>query len=517
MKKASSILFIIVFVLSFAASPCFSGLSAFASSSPVTWEDLGEDAIALRDSYFNLWRSGSAGDFFRNAADIPVSWFKMLSDGVLALSPIDDLFFTYEEVKPVIRTGSPKMRDWVSKHNITPDTPVISSDDFSAKIDEQNASFTPKNSYYKISYRTDDEFQKFVNFPSTARTTFYSPYIIDNSKFVNLGTSAEMFFLLFYAENGTQYFSQYQFRIYFDINQIWYEDRDEIEKTEKFLRLQVWDNINGSQSDAVDLITSDIDVSAYNYCYLDTVQGRPSLNFRFFKTYTNFLNDTYNSVSVSNFVTKYTDLYLPDLSSSVKYNELLYANSSHQFKGTHVLHDSICSSYDDIGLLVSSSPIAFSYSGIDTTKIPSNQIITVNGDTIYNYTITNPDSGDSSKLGDYITNNYTYITNNYGSGENGSGSSSGSVTVGGQIDVSGAVGVDITVSVPDININVNGNGSGAGDSVSLPNTDLVENLPEAPSGFIEYTASLFSFLPAEILSLLIAGLAAAIFCRIWGR
>ena len=79
------------------------------------------------------------------------------------------------------------------------------------------------------------------------------------------------------------------------------------------------------------------------------------------------------------------------------------------------------------------------------------------------------------------------------------------MTVGGQIDVGGKVDVDL-------NVNVNGGGN-----VSLPDTDLVDNLPETPQGFIDYLKKLFDFLPVEVLGLLLAGIAAAVFCRIWGR
>lgn len=516
MKKVSSILLIIVFVLSFAASPCFSGF-AFANS-PVTWEDLGEDAIALRDSYFNLWRSGSAGDFFRNAADIPVSWFKMLSDGVLALSPIDDLFFTYEEVKPVIRTGSPKMRDWVSKHNITPDTPVISSDDFSDKIDEQNSEYTPKGELIKISYRTDEMFQTWTNFPSTPRTTYYYPYVLDNSLFAGTKNAQKMYFILFADIDGNQYYSQNQFEMWFDVSEV-FDDEGNFTNYFKTLSLKYWDVMESSEADSTKLFTTAYDFSDYKFMQL-TMSPGSSYFCRAFPTFSGFLNEKQPFFNVTSSINKYDTLYSPDFSSSFDYLSLLY-NSNHGFVGNYANHSASCI-YDDncdIGLLVSSNPIDFTYRDIDTTKIPSGQIVTINGDTIYNYNITNPDTGDSSKFGDYITNNYTYITNNYG-GESGGSSGSGvggNVTVGGSIDVGGSVGVDISVSVPDININVNGNGSGAGGSSSLPDTDLVENLPEAPSGFIDYTASLFSFLPAEILNLLIAGLAAAIFCRIWGR
>lgn len=54
---------------------------------------------------------------------------------------------------------------------------------------------------------------------------------------------------------------------------------------------------------------------------------------------------------------------------------------------------------------------------IDTTKIPDNYYITVGGDTIYDYNITNPATGDSTTINNYITNNY--IFNGSGGGSEG--------------------------------------------------------------------------------------------------
>ena len=171
--------------------------------------------------------------------------------------------------------------------------------------------------------------------------------------------------------------------------------------------------------------------------------------------------------------------------------------------------------------------INFAYNDIDTSKIPSGQIVTVSGDTIYNYTITNPDTGDSSKFGDYITNNYTYITNNYGEGGSGSGVG-GNVTVGGEIEVGGSVGVDINVSVPDININVNQSGAGgSGSSIENPddftsadNVDLnkyYDTAVEQSTGFQKFLKDFFGFLPAELLALILFAVAMAIVCRVFGR
>lgn len=162
---------------------------------------------------------------------------------------------------------------------------------------------------------------------------------------------------------------------------------------------------------------------------------------------------------------------------------------------------------NDYGFICSESMIDLHWD-FDTSKIQDGQIVEVNGgDNIYNYNITNPSTGQTSTVNEYITNNYTYIEESGGEqGSGGTGGTGGSVS--GNVDVSGEVGVNGEI---DVNVNVN-NGPSA-----YPDTDLIGNLPEAPKNFLDYLGILFSFLPAPVLYLLIGGIAAAIFCRLWGR
>lgn len=464
----------------------------------------------------------SDGDIYLSAAgfpDVPFS-LRLLGFSTSNFSDFKNYYNTFL-ARYLLEQGETATDPNPGKSGLDIAPGYVSSEELVEGIEKDNSYFTPKGELTKISYRTDDTFQKYVNFPSTARKSAYMPYIIDNNHFVSIGGTEEMYFLFFFQDDTNEYVSEYQFRLYFEVKTN-YDDSGSVVSVEKYPRLQIWSSIDGSPSEPIEFLDSTSDCSEYKYFSIQITKGSSCFSLVGYKTFTDFLNSsrsrTWDKV---NFTSTYCNLYLPDFSGSTDYS-FQVDTSSHGFCGSYDYHSSQPCKYNDncdIGLYVSSTPIDFTYRDIDTTKIPSNQIITINGDTIYNYTITNPETGESSKFGDYITNNYTYITNNYGEGESsGSGSGvGGNVTVGGSIDVGGSVGVDVTVSVPDININVNGNGSGAGESVSLPDTDLVENLPEAPSGFIDYTASLFSFLPAEILSLLLAGLAAAIFCRIWGR
>lgn len=94
-------------------------------------------------------------------------------------------------------------------------------------------------------------------------------------------------------------------------------------------------------------------------------------------------------------------------------------------------------------------------------------------------------------------------SNGENSGNVGNGGIKGDITVSGNVDVN--------IIVPDINININGG------ATSMPDFDVVENLPEAPQNFIDYLQTLFDFLPGQVLALIVAAIACAVFCRIWGR
>ena len=191
---------------------------------------------------------------------------------------------------------------------------------------------------------------------------------------------------------------------------------------------------------------------------------------------------------------------------------------------------------EDYGFYISETPIIMDCFGsdIDTSKIPDTYYITVSGDTIYDYSITNPDTGQSSTINEYITNNYTYITNNNPSGDgSGSGTTGGNVTVGGNVGVNGSVNVGgevkfggevnvgVDVSPIDINVNVSGNG-GAGESGGEPPEiggldDLVGYLPEKSPVISQYLKIFFDTLPPELLALILAGVAVAVIKLIFRR
>lgn len=158
----------------------------------------------------------------------------------------------------------------------------------------------------------------------------------------------------------------------------------------------------------------------------------------------------------------------------------------------------------DSGFIVSDEPILLGYdcTGIEVDKIDKDAIINLGGDTIYDYTITNT-SGDSTTINEYVTNNYTYITNNE---VPDGGNTGGDVNVKGEIAVGGEV---------DINVNINDSLSSMPVEVDVDN--YIDVLPEQARPVTNLMKIFFDWLPVELMSLILAGVAVAVILRIWGR
>ena len=194
---------------------------------------------------------------------------------------------------------------------------------------------------------------------------------------------------------------------------------------------------------------------------------------------------------------------------------------------------------DDWGAYISKTPFELyaNQKTVDFDRLPDNYYITINGDTFYDYSITNPDTDDTTSIGDFIID-YDFPDlgdiedpgDDSGSGSGGGSSVSGDVNVGGKVDVSGdvKVGGEIVIKADpvDINVNVNNNTSGgAGDSLGdyVNSTSEIEAgnyigmIPEVSKGFFDYLSDFMAWLPAEIKGLVILGLIVAIWCRLHGR
>ncbi|MCM1168087.1 MAG: hypothetical protein NC401_19050 [Ruminococcus sp.] len=514
----------LVFTLGFSLSVC-SG-AARAAEAPTysdyiaaSWDDVSEDAKALGQAYLDILKSTSVGDYFKNVTDIPISWLKLASDGAFALSPLSGVFYLLNsggELEVENTTSS----SHGGRHRVGTEQGdvVIDSKTYKDYINTANKHYSPKNCMQYISYRTSDYSPKIM---------LYSSGVYPNC-FFEQGWRDGCYYTPFYFDGTDYYYTPYVYHDYLKLNDSgdteYHSDVENKAEPNLGIDERVW---TSSYLKSTSYICIYPFVNTSNSCYA------------IYTSYNNFLNNNGWQFG-SNFV-------FGGSSSFGKY----YKNGDMTASGVYInssvsstIYGYKPSSFDekypdltniDVGFFISNEPIEFTYN-IDTEKLPDTYYITVSGDTIYDYSITNPETGDSSTINEYITNNYI-INNNGGDDNNGSGSAGGNVAVGGNVGVNGSVnvggnvdvnvGVDVSpieigVDVPPIDINVNVNQSGAGESGGDPPElsgvdDYVDYLPEKSPVISEYLKIFFDTLPPELLSLILAGVATAIIILIFRR
>lgn len=518
----SVLLCVCVFCCTFTATTVFADdLSDVLDTNYSSWDDLPSDFQSLGQAYYQLVSGTSdINSFFKNASEIPLSWFKVLRDGTAALSPVNGILYFLDNNGDLFVENQYSGGGGGSHHaGAGRGDVVISSEVFKDHITETNSDYTPKNAIGKMSFRTDDFFHGTILKNDTKSTQYNYWFLYTSGQgFRAIGGGNEIYLQFFFTYGGNTYYSQYQYHFTMNTEDVWFSDRDEVEYTKYQLAYEYWDFMysdeNSMQSGTM---FTDKDCEYFRFQFTG---DQPYIVG--FSDYSKFSTYTY-SPAVSYYIpglntTKSTPFYSSDRTTSINFGDGIRSH----FVGAVSKHDQNCENKCDIGYIASATPIKSTYD-IDVSRIPDNYFVTINGDTVYDYSITNPETGQTSTINEYVTNNYTYITNNNG---NESGSGVGNVTVGGHIDVGGKVdvGVDINVSVPDINININGGGSGGsspGQSYDLPNTDIFNSYYDAAlddsSDLRDFLSSFFSFLPPEIILLLGIGLTFVILARIFGR
>ena len=432
--------------------------------------------------------------------------------------PFDwDLFIEYanERNKSELSGNSTDTSDYIKKKG---GKPRFSAPSLKKAVNTANSEYSPKSTGKYISYRTDEWYK--------TKEENFCLLPLYNGGFCGERWS-EIYLMPFYTDGEDRYYSEFQLHFYLErvdnengdgwtitFAVEWFSNFDDIEEKKGSYVIK-----EGMTSPEYVYLSSVIDIfqriCLFSYPSLSNALERSHSGQ--FQKLINFNSD---------FMRYYKS---GDLSTYITVNNTSNYFGQH-FRYEYSKHDSSCiyGSLDDIGYYYSNTPIMFSYSNIDTSKIPDSYYITVNGDTIYDYSITNPDTGQSSTINEYITNNYTYITNNNPGGDgSGSGTTGGNVTVGGNIGVNGSVNVGgevnvgVDVSPIDINVNVSGNG-GAGESGGEPPEiggldDLVGYLPEKSPAISQYLEIFFDTLPPELLALILAGVAVAVIKLIFRR
>lgn len=419
-----------------------------------------------------------------------IDWDQVSTD--VALKAVQDFIDpTTQQIKKVERA-------------VTSDDVNLPAADLNEAIPKLNKQYFPKNATGIMSYRTDELFHNCYDSWSSPLEYCMLDFYAGDFGFSATGDKKEMYFVFFEKLGDSSFYGQYQFHCTITAEDIYYEDRDEVEHTNYTLSFECWDIIDGSQSNPTSL-SSITKTSPYFVLALNS--SRPELYN--FSSYSNYISG--NASSWNTVLTDYNlirSLWKSDLSTSIRFS---YSDQQH-FKGALSSHNSSCS-YNgscDFGYLASSAPISTLYN-IDTTRIPENYYITVSGDTIYDYSITNPETGQKDTIQNFITNNYTF--NN---GDTNIDTGDHNTSIGGSGSGNGGGG-DVNV-----NVTVNNNiGGGDGGSYDMPDTsffdDYLDDALEESTGIRKFISDFFNSLPGQITKLICTGLVLAILCRLIGR
>lgn len=515
---------------------------AFSAFAATSWADVGEDAIAVRDAYFTYFFSSksSFGDVIKQAADIPISWLKFVESIGWTISPVDDLYYYLNDndtltvvsagggghTRNALRGGSGYCRTCrkpaeectceLFESDASGFDPIISGSDLKCIYTDYSLLYAPMPtpSQYLYNYQsatgkkeTGYGFHQFNPYAPVFR--YGKGYGADVGQASGWSNGCYILPYLFDDDLNGTYYSWGYWHFY--------------HKTE--------DNIRYICADYISL-ADDSDVTHFEQAWNMSEKGA-SYGLATFANY--FALCSYNSDT----------LYLQCSRSSADYSFLQLSLGRDKFlalngKITDLVSKSFTSflqastftpqtnTADDWGYIISETPFELfkDQTDFDYNKIPDNYTITITGDTIYDYGITNPDTGKSTTINNYINNNYTIPSDDVGGDDPSnpdSPGSGGNVTVSGNVDVSGKIEID--TKPIDININVNGD-SGYSGTGEVPAVKFDEDIglknyydwmQDQTTGFSGFMGSFFSWLPGDIVLMLCAGFALVIVARFLGR
>ncbi len=378
--------------------------------------------------------------------------------------------------------------------------PIFSASDFKDHIKTTNAWYYPKNTTDRISYRTDEFYKTSSGRGLNGDLTLYT---LDGG-FCNagLGYDREVWLCPFYTNGTDTYYGQEQIHIYLELS------TDDDGNSCTFVKFDMYNVFNNPSEPQ--LMGNYTFTNLYSPSFLLIQFDYGNCEIYSYTSRSDFLSRKNGSLSKGYFNFSY-DLYsVTNAQKSYRYDSS--QKYVHFFWNTWESHDGFCSygALEDIGYIFSNKMIEFNYS-IDVPQIPNNYYITVSGDTIYDYSITNPETGQKDTIRNFITNNYTFTTNNNGDTNIDNGNHNTSIAGsgnGGNGDV-------------NVNVTVNNNIGGGGGSYDMPDTsffdDYLDDALKESSGIRKFIADFFDSMPGQITKLICIGLVLAILCRLIGR
>ncbi len=375
-----------------------------ASAQYSNWSELPDNFKNLGEAYVNTFKSIGSKDFFSTAADVPISWYHILDDTTPVLSVGGQIFYYLDKSGNLKFT---KKGSYGSGNSIEDNATLVDSRDklavdgktFQKHIEKTNEEYSPKNTGKYISYRTDEWYK--------TKEENYCLLPLYNGGFCGERWS-EIYLMPFYTDGDDRYYSEFQLHFY--LERVDNENGDGWTTT---FAVEWFSNFDDIEEKKGSYVIKE-GMTSPEYIYLSSVIDSFQRIYLFsYPSLSNALERSHSGQfqKLINFNSDFMRYYKSgDLSTYITVN-----NTSNYFRYhfgyEYSKHDSSClyGSLDDIGYYYSNTPIVISYT-IDTTKIPDNYYITVGGDTIYDYNITNPSTGDTTTINNYITNNYTFIT-----------------------------------------------------------------------------------------------------------
>lgn len=517
-----------------------SSFAMAASGSPVSWDDVSDDAIAVRDAYFEYFSSlgkNFLSPSITDPTDIPLSWAKFIQDLGWCISPVDDIYYYLKDGVLCVRSsgGGGHVRSGVRgsggycrncKKSAAECTcnnfdgtasefyPFFSGKDIKNTAADYNSRYMPMDNPEQFiwSYNSDnsvtktkqDRSQRFYFFPQVP-VYAGSSGTWGNQKWTD-------FYLIGFAIDDISgvYYGKYYVHVY--------------TKNENGSVSLITDYYSLSDGSLYQTKKGTWDIGNYPYLSMHYATGSSMFSFRGYKSASAYYGDvtsSWKTIVTSNVA---MPLSASDNSSTLEFTKYVALPSF-----TPDTNKS-----DDYGFICSSKPFELfaNQTGIDFQKIPDNYIITINGDTIYNYPITDPSTGNSSTINNLIINNY--IIPGYPEAPDPDGpitsglygvKVSGNVKVDGDINIK-ADPIQIKTDPIDINVNVNqGGGSvgsaGTGEVIRFDQDIGLNNyydwMQEQTTGFSGFMKNFFGWLPGDIVIMLCAGFGLVILARFLGR
>lgn len=485
------------------------------------WQSAPTNLNKLAEVFVSTLKSSSASDFFVGfVSDIPRAWVKLINDSSYLYSycicPLDDVYYyldndgnlcIYDPHNRTGRSGGAGYNRYVSSS----DDYIFNSQFFKTRIDYWHDYYKPKDKSPTASriYWTTQSSDVPEGFQSHLTNGDFDMPLFCTSTNKNgfLGLDWSDLYLLPYVEKAdSNGLSQYYYGRY-----TWhfYIARDD-------------GNLPYLQLDVISLDTSEVSAS---YTFLKSSTDYPFSTYSNLRFRSNF-STTYYAGQLKGF-TSYLDMIAGDMSFTQpeSFYKDLFTSYSSLYSGSisslssYSFNSSTLSSSSDFGYICQNEMFELwsNDTSIDTSKIPDDYVVTVTGDTVYDYSITNT-AGDTSTINNYITNNYSIPSSGSGS-DSGSVSGSSDGSVSGNVTVSGDIGVNGSV---DINLNVN---QSSGSNIDLDDPDLSDVtishwydwLSSSTSDLSSFLSDFFGWLPGGLVTLLCVSIAGVCLCRFLGR